>query len=73
MFIFVILTYLFLAALSSPAGKELTPLLSFKLCFIVLKSLSHTVPRGCLQFVIVVFPDHTHLLFFSTAFDCIDS
>ena len=22
-----------------------------------------TVPRGCLQFVIVVFPDHTHLLF----------
>ena len=24
-----------------------------------------TVPRGCLQFVIVVFPDHTHLLFFS--------
>ena len=21
-------------------------------------------PRGCLQFVIVVFPDHTHLLFF---------
>ena len=23
------------------------------------------VPRGCLQFVIVVFPDHTHLLFWS--------
>ena len=23
-----------------------------------------TVPLGCLQFVIVVFPDHTHLLFF---------
>ena len=22
-----------------------------------------TVPRGCLRFVIVVFPDHTHLLF----------
>ena len=22
------------------------------------------VPRGCLQFVLVVFPDHTHLLFF---------
>ena len=21
------------------------------------------MPRGCLQFVIVVFPDHTHLLF----------
>ena len=24
------------------------------------------VPRGCLQFVIVVFPDHTHLLFLSS-------
>ena len=24
------------------------------------------VPRGCLQFVIVVFPDHTHLLFLNT-------
>ena len=21
------------------------------------------VPQGCLQFVVVVFPDHTHLLF----------
>ena len=26
------------------------------------------VPRGCLQFVIVVFPDHTHLLFFNSIF-----
>ena len=25
------------------------------------------VPRGCLQFVIVVFPDHTHLLFMLTS------
>ena len=25
------------------------------------------VPQGCLLFVIVVFPDHTHLLFFSIA------
>ena len=24
-----------------------------------------TVQRGCLQFVIVVFPDHTHLLLLS--------
>ena len=23
-----------------------------------------SVPRGCLRYVIVVFPDHTHLLFF---------
>ena len=26
------------------------------------------VPRGCLQFVIVVFPDHTHLLFIIITF-----
>ena len=26
------------------------------------------VPRGCLLFVIVVFPDHTHLLFLCLAF-----
>ena len=26
------------------------------------------VPRGCLQFVIVVFPDHTHLLFLSRSY-----
>ena len=24
--------------------------------------LTYVVPRGCLQFVIVVFPDHTHYL-----------
>ena len=24
------------------------------------------VPQGCLKFVIVVFPDHPHLLFFIT-------
>ena len=32
-----------------------------------------TVPRGCLQFVIVVFPDHTHLLFFSNTHRMINS
>ena len=25
--------------------------------------IKYPVPRGCLQFVIVVFPDHTHLLY----------
>ena len=29
------------------------------------------VPRGCLRFVIVVFPDHTHLLFWSPCLTCI--
>ena len=27
------------------------------------RKLFLAVPRGCLRFVIVVFPDHTHLLF----------
>ena len=30
----------------------------------MVEQLFLTVPRGSLQFVIVVFPDHTHLLFF---------
>ena len=30
----------------------------------MVEQLFLAVPRGCLQFVIVVFPDHTHLLFF---------
>ena len=32
-------------------------------CLMMVERLFLTVPRGCLQFVIVVFPDHTHLLF----------
>ena len=31
------------------------------------------VPRGCLQFVIVVFPDHTHLLFLAIINDIVSS
>ena len=33
-------------------------------CLVMVKWLFLAMPRGCLQFVIVVFPDHTHLLFF---------
>ena len=33
-------------------------------CLVMVERLFLEVPRGCLQFVIVVFPDHTHLLFF---------
>ena len=29
----------------------------------MVERLFPAVPRGCLRFVIVVFPDHTHLLF----------
>ena len=30
---------------------------------LLVERLFLAMPRGCLQFVIVVFPDHTHLLF----------
>ena len=31
-------------------------------CLVIVVWLFLAVPWGCLQFVIVVFPDHTHLL-----------
>ena len=33
-------------------------------CLVMVEHLFLAVPLGCQQFVIVVFPDHTHLLFF---------
>ena len=36
-------------------------------CLVVVVWLFPTVPWVCLQFVIVVFPDHTHLIFFYTS------
>ena len=32
-------------------------------CLVMVERLFLAVPGGCLQFVIVVYPDHTHLLF----------
>ena len=32
-------------------------------CLVMAERLFLAVPRGCPRFVIVVFPDHTHLLF----------
>ena len=44
--------------------RELVALLNLtSLCLVMVEWLFLAVPRGCLQFVIVVFPDHTHLLF----------
>ena len=44
--------------------RELVALLNLSSwCLVVVEQLFLAVPRGCLQFVIVVFPDHTHLLF----------
>ena len=43
--------------------RELVVLLNLSSwCLVMVERLFLTVPRGCLQFVIVVFPDHTHLL-----------
>ena len=44
--------------------RELVALLNFSSwCLVMVEWLFLTVPLGCLWFVIVVFPDHTHLLF----------
>ena len=44
--------------------RELIALLNLSSSFLLMvERLFLAVPRGCLQFVIVVFPDHTHLLF----------
>ena len=37
-------------------------------CLVMVERLFLAVPQGCLRFVIVVFPDHTHLLFFIYCF-----
>ena len=44
--------------------RELIALLNLSSwCLVMVERLFLTVPWGSLQFVIVVFPDHTHLLF----------
>ena len=46
--------------------RELVALLNLSSwCLVMVERLFLTVPGGCLQFVIAVFPDHTHLLFLS--------
>ena len=44
--------------------RELIALLNLSSwCLVMVERLFLAVPRGCQQFVIVVFPDYTHLLF----------
>ena len=44
--------------------RELDALLNLSSwCLVMVKLCFLTVPWGCLRSVIVVFPDHTHLLF----------
>ena len=41
--------------------RELVALLDFSSwCLVMVERLFLAVPRGCLRFVIVLFPDHTH-------------
>ena len=45
--------------------RELVDLLTLSsLCLVMVERLFLAVPWGCVRFVIVVFPNHTHLLFF---------
>ena len=45
--------------------RELVALLNLSSwCLVMVERFFLAVSRGCLRFVIVVFPDHTHLLFF---------
>ena len=44
--------------------RELVALLNLSSwCLVMVERLFLAVPRGCLRFEVVVFPDHTHLLF----------
>ena len=48
--------------------RELVALLNLSSwCLVMVEQLFLAVPQGCLQFVIVVFPEHTHLLFLLVA------
>ena len=46
--------------------RELVALLNLSSwCLVMVERLFLKVPRGCLRFVIVVFPDHTHLIYYA--------
>ena len=52
--------------------RELVALLTLSSwCLVMVEQLFLAVPWGCLRFVIVVFPDHTHLLFLVIKFNAI--
>ena len=51
-------------AINLMGKRELVALLNLSSrCLMMVEGLFLAVPWGCLRFVIVVFPDHTHLLF----------
>ena len=64
MFCYTLLYVHFSIAIILMGKRELIALLNLSSwCLVMVERLFLTVPQGCLQFVIVVFPDHTHLLF----------
>ena len=51
--------------------RELVALLNLpSWCLVMVEWLFLVVPWGCLRFVSMVFPDHTHLLFLAAYFVC---
>ena len=51
--------------------RELVALLNLSSwCLVMVERLFLAVPGGCLRFFIVVFPDHTHLLFLIRGQNC---
>ena len=64
MFCFTLLCVRSSIAIILMGKRELVALLNLSSwCLVIVERLFLAVPQGCLQFVIVVFPDHTHLLF----------
>ena len=65
MFFLCIVVHYFVSLLVFLMGKrEMVDLLSLSFwCLVIVVWLFLAVTWVCLQFVIVVFPDHTHLLF----------
>ena len=63
MFCCMLLYVHFSIAIILMGKRELIALLNLSSwCLVMVERLFLAVPQGCLQFVIVVFPDHTHLL-----------
>ena len=59
-------------AIISMGKRELVALLCLSSwCLVIVVWLFRTMPRVCLQFVIVLFPDHTHLLFFVITYNLV--
>ena len=56
--------YMLMTLLFYQTLRELVALLNLSSwCLVMVEWLFLAAPPGCLRFVIVVFPDHTHLLF----------